>query len=529
MRPSRVVGDELAQTGCPVAEVEGVEPLLAFTFAARDHVERLFHRGREVVVDEVREVLFEQVRDRERRPRGHERGALAPDVAARLDRLDDRGVRRRPADTALLELLHEARFGVARRRLGLVADGCELGARRRRAFDDRRQARLALDLVVFVDVFDVRASPAEEVVRLARGPERHLLTVRRRRAEADGHLPSSRVDHLAGDRAHPDQLVETVRVTVELAAHLFGAADLVARGPDGFVRFLRVLDLAAVRARLVGKVVVAVLPANGAARGGDRLLRQVRAVGSHVRDVALFVQPLGDGHRARRGEPKLPARLLLQCRGREGRARSFVERIRIHARDPEGDVPEPRREALGRVTVEEHDVAAIGELTRRGVEVATFGETAAVELDERRAERELGIGGREEGAFEVVPRARTESHPGAFAFDDHPHRDALDAAGRRGLPAPEHSPQDRRRLPTHDAVEDAARFLRLDELHVEFAGLIECLADRVRRDLVEHHALHRDRRLQHFEHVPADRFALAVLVGREDELVGTLQARASAR
>ena len=29
--------------------------------------------------------------------------------------------------------------------------------------------------------------------------------------------------------------------------------------------------------------------------------------------------------------------------------------------------------------------------------------------------------------------------------------------------------------------------------------------------------------LQHLEHVPADRFALAVLVGREDELVGALQ------
>ena len=66
-------------------------------------------------------------------------------------------------------------------------------------------------------------------------------------------------------------------------------------------------------------------------------------------------------------------------------------------------------------------------------------------------------------------------------------------------------------------------FLRLDELHVEVARLVERLADRVRRDLVEHHALHRDRRLQHLEHVPADRLALAVLVGREDELVGALQ------
>ena len=40
---------------------------------------------------------------------------------------------------------------------------------------------------------------------------------------------------------------------------------------------------------------------------------------------------------------------------------------------------------------------------------------------------------------------------------------------------------------------------------------------------MEHHAAHRHLRLEHLEHVPADRLTLAVLVGREDELVGTLQ------
>ena len=66
------------------------------------------------------EVPFEQIRDRERGPRRHERGALAPHVAARLDRLDHRRVRGRPADAAFLELLHETRLGVARGRLRLV-------------------------------------------------------------------------------------------------------------------------------------------------------------------------------------------------------------------------------------------------------------------------------------------------------------------------------------------------------------------------------------------------------------------------
>jgi hypothetical protein len=44
-------------------------------------------------------------------------------------------------------------------------------------------------------------------------------------------------------------------------------------------------------------------------------------------------------------------------------------------------------------------------------------------------------------------------------------------------------------------------------------------------DLVEDHPLDRHLRLQHLEQVPGDRLALAVLVGREVELVGVLQQR----
>ena len=266
-------------------------------------------------------MLFEQVRDRERGPRGHERGALAPHVAARLDRLDHRRVRRRPADAALLELLHEARLGVARRRLRLVADRRELGARDRVAFGDRRAGAL-------------RSRPRRPRRRLrctraaSRGSRRSCPTrgtsprslARRRRGEPDRHLAAARVDHLARDRADPDQLVEALLVGVELGAHRVGRADAVAGGADRLVRFLRVLHLAAVRARLGGQVLVAVLLADRGARRGDRLLRQVRAVGSHVGDVAALVEPLRDRHRARRREAQLAARLLLQRRRRERRA-----------------------------------------------------------------------------------------------------------------------------------------------------------------------------------------------------------------
>ena len=227
MRRELLVGDELAQPGRAVPEVEGVQPLLGFALAARDDVERLFHRRGEAVVDEVAEVPLEQVRDRERGPRGHERGALAPHVAARLDRLDHRRVRRRAADAALLELLHEARLGVARGRLGLVRRPARARCTRPpspSATDGRRASRF--DLVALVDVFDVGAPPAEEVVRLARrrgtSPARRAVDVAR---EPDRHLAAARVDHLARDRADPDQLVEPLLVGVELGAHLVGRAD----------------------------------------------------------------------------------------------------------------------------------------------------------------------------------------------------------------------------------------------------------------------------------------------------------------
>ena len=132
---------------------------------------------------------------------------------------------------------------------------------------------------------------------------------------------------------------------------------------------------------------------------------------------------------------------------------------------------------------------------------------------------------REELGFEVAPLTGTERHPRPLALHDEADRDALHASGRGGLAASEHAPQHRRRLPADQAVEDAPALLRLDELHVELARMFERLPDRVRRDLVEHHAANRHLRLQHLEHVPADRLALAVLVSGEDELVGALEGR----
>ena len=64
------------------------------------------------------EVTLEELHDGEGVGRGHEGLALAPHVAAVLDRRHDRRVGGGPADAAFLEGLHERRLGVAGRAAG---------------------------------------------------------------------------------------------------------------------------------------------------------------------------------------------------------------------------------------------------------------------------------------------------------------------------------------------------------------------------------------------------------------------------
>ena len=69
-----------------------------------------------------------------------------------------------------------------------------------------------------------------------------------------------------------------------------------------------------------------------------------------------------------------------------------------------------------------------------------------------------------------------ERHPLALALDDEARRDRLHAAGREAL---HHlPPEDGRDLVAVEAVEDAARLLRVDEALVDLARLGERPLDR---------------------------------------------------
>ena len=130
-----------------------------------------------------------------------------------------------------------------------------------------------------------------------------------------------------------------------------------------------------------------------------------------------------------------------------------------------------------------------------------------------------GLGGERGG--EVPVAGGDERHALALALDHEAHARRLHPAGRQALAdlAPAHL---RHRVAV-EAVDDAAALLGVDEAVVDVAALLDGVLDGAAGDLVEHHPLHRHRRLEHLEQVPGDRLALAVLIRREVELVGVLQ------
>ena len=313
------LGDQLLEAlDLAAAEVELGQLGVAVAPAAGDLVEHVLHAGGELVGHQPREVLLQQPDHRERQPGRDERGPLLVDVAAVEDGADDRGVRRGPADLALLELLDQRRLGVARRWLGLVA----LGADRRRA--DRvalahvgQPGLLVVGGGPVVAALDVGLEEPVEGDHATAGGEHDVLAGAGRAAEADRHRVALRVLHLRGDGAHPDQLVEPELVAGQ--ARLGRRTERVAGRSDRLVRLLGVLDLGGVDAGGVGDVLRAVEVACLAPRRGDRRLRERRGVGAHVGDEAVLVEPLRHRHRGGGAEAELAAGLLLQGRRAEGR------------------------------------------------------------------------------------------------------------------------------------------------------------------------------------------------------------------
>lgn len=158
-------------------------------------------------------------------------------------------------------------------------------------------------------------------------------------------------------------------------------------------------------------------------------------------------------------------------------------------------------------------------------EVTALGDPAAVDGyepgDQRR--RVGGVartaGAERAGQVPVLGGAERDALP--LALDDEPGGDGLDTAG--GQAAHDLFPQDRRDLVAVQPVEDPARLLRVHHQFVELAGVGDGSPDRFLGDLVEDHPVDRDLGLENFLEMPRDGFALAVLIGGEEEFVGVGQ------
>src|SRR5690606_25451458 len=264
--------DRAVDTQLP-AEVEPRQPAGALVVAAGDPVELVLQRGGEVVVYQALEVAFHQSDDRERDPGRHERGALLPHVAAVLDGLDDRRVRRGAPDAQLLELADQRGLAVAGGRRRRVAVRVELGGRQALALGQLRKALLlvvGLAALLGVDGLDVRLEETGEGDRAARRGEHALLTTGGRAGDLHRHRGALRVRHLRRDGPLPDQLVEPELVGLQLARDLTRGAEHLTGGPDRLVRLLGVLDLAVVLPRPLRHVLGAVQVGRLAARGRQR-------------------------------------------------------------------------------------------------------------------------------------------------------------------------------------------------------------------------------------------------------------------
>ena len=154
----------------------------------------------------------------------------------------------------------------------------------------------------------------------------------------------------------------------------------------------------------------------------------------------------------------------------------------------------------------------------RVVEVRPDGEALAVELGEPGVEARPGA---RDGRVDPPPGRGAERDALALALDDEADRDGLDAA--RGARAGEDAPEHLGDVEAHEAVEDAARLLGVDEVVVDVARLGQRVLDRLGGDLVEDHPADGHGRAEHLDEVPGDRLALAVLVGGEQQLVGGLE------
>ena len=324
--------------------------------------------------------------------------------------------------------------------------------------------------------------------------------------DIDADLLELRARHLACQSALPDQLVEPPGVGLEHAAQIGRPAGQVGRA-DRLMGFLGVLGLGLVDPRAVRQVGVAEIVGDGLARGADRFLGNLNAVGPHVGDQAdrlaldvdTLVELLSEAHGAARAQSQLARGLLLQGRGGEWREGIALNVLALDLAD------------LKAAGAFQKGFGALG----RGL----VGQIEALELlavQDGQPRLEEGARNGLEGDVDGPVFLRPEDLDLGLALADQAQGDRLHSAGRA---APRQlAPKHRREGEADQVIERAPGQVGVDQLAVELARVLEGLDHSRFGDFVEHHALDIDAvqglaPLKLLGDMPGNRLALPVRVG----------------
>ena len=314
--------------------------------ACTDLVKLVFQIGGKVELDIFAEVIDQECRYQSPLILGDQAVFLFAHIAARHDRIEDRGIGGWPPDAQFFHPFDQGRLGVAggwlgemllaqhraiaRQKGGRIFGHARLGRgfagelgpiirQRARSGFERLAARhlrqaAAFFILGIVAAFLIDLEESVEQHDLARCAQLHL-----RVGAGDGHGGAFKPGglHLAGDGAFPDQFVKLALVIFAQAQVAGGFLHI--GGADTFMRLLRILGLVFVHARIGGDIFGAETRLDRVACRMDRLGGHVDAIGPHIGDMARLIEALGGTHGLARTHAVFAACLLLQGRGHEGR------------------------------------------------------------------------------------------------------------------------------------------------------------------------------------------------------------------
>ena len=353
--------------------------------------------------------------------------------------------------------------------------------------------RVQLFLVFLVPSFLVDGQEAGEAQILMVGAERMPLAV-----GVDGRGVIDCIGHLAGHEAAPDQLVEPVLIPGQIRLQGLRVEAHIA-GPDGLVCVLRgALGFEA--AGCTGVVVLAIAFFNVVLGGGKRFLRQAQGIGTHIGDqthgalagdVNALIELLRQRHGALGSHVELTGGLLLERGGNKGGRGRAALLSRLDLADGE--------ELALHVGQDGDCLLIVGERGLFPVFAVVVGLEAAFPV--RAFQRYV------QGPVFL----RHESADLVFAFHHQPGGDGLDAAC--GETAANLSPEQRRELIAHDAIQNPAGLLGVHQIQVDGSRLLDGLGDDALGDLVEGHAPgFAVGQAQQLLNVPGDGFAFSIRV-----------------